>query len=252
MTRDAFICDAVRTPDRPLRRRARARPRRRPRRHADPGAGRAPSRRRLGARRRRDPRLRQPGRRGQPQRRPHGAAARRAAGRRSPGTTVNRLCGSGTRRGRHGGARDPGGRGRPGHRRRRREHVARALRHGQGRRSAFPRTAEIYDTTIGWRFVNPLMKAQYGIDSMPETAENVAEEFQVEPRRPGRVRAAQPAARRPAQAERALRASEIVAGRRSRGGRATRSVDRGRASAPDTTLEALARLQADRPRRTAP
>jgi acetyl-CoA acyltransferase len=45
--------------------------------------------------------------------------------------------------------------------------------------SAFSRTAEIYDTTIGWRFVNPLMKAQYGIDSMPETAENVAEEFQV-------------------------------------------------------------------------
>jgi 3-oxoadipyl-CoA thiolase len=44
---------------------------------------------------------------------------------------------------------------------------------------AFSRNAEIYDTTIGWRFVNPLMKAQYGIDSMPETAENVAEEFQV-------------------------------------------------------------------------
>jgi 3-oxoadipyl-CoA thiolase len=44
---------------------------------------------------------------------------------------------------------------------------------------AFSRNAEIYDTTIGWRFVNPLMKAQYGVDSMPETAENVAEEFQV-------------------------------------------------------------------------
>jgi len=44
---------------------------------------------------------------------------------------------------------------------------------------AFSRTAEIYDTTIGWRFVNPLMKKQYGIDSMPETGENVAEEFQV-------------------------------------------------------------------------
>src|SRR5207344_1770441 len=44
---------------------------------------------------------------------------------------------------------------------------------------AFARTAEIYDTTIGWRFVNPLMKQQYGIDSMPETGENVAEEFQV-------------------------------------------------------------------------
>ena len=45
--------------------------------------------------------------------------------------------------------------------------------------TAFSRSTEIYDTTIGWRFVNPLMKAQYGIDSMPETAENVAEEFQV-------------------------------------------------------------------------
>jgi 3-oxoadipyl-CoA thiolase len=44
---------------------------------------------------------------------------------------------------------------------------------------AFSRKAEIYDTTIGWRFVNPLMKAQYGVDSMPETAENVAEEFQI-------------------------------------------------------------------------
>jgi acetyl-CoA acyltransferase len=44
---------------------------------------------------------------------------------------------------------------------------------------AFSRHAEIFDTTIGWRFVNPLMKAQYGVDSMPETAENVAEEYQV-------------------------------------------------------------------------
>jgi 3-oxoadipyl-CoA thiolase len=43
--------------------------------------------------------------------------------------------------------------------------------------SAFSRSAKIEDTTIGWRFVNPLMKAKYGIDSMPETAENVAEEF---------------------------------------------------------------------------
>jgi 3-oxoadipyl-CoA thiolase len=44
---------------------------------------------------------------------------------------------------------------------------------------AFARTAEIFDTTIGWRFINPLMKSQYGVDSMPETAENVAEEFQI-------------------------------------------------------------------------
>jgi 3-oxoadipyl-CoA thiolase len=44
---------------------------------------------------------------------------------------------------------------------------------------AFQRSAEIHDTTIGWRFINPLMKAQYGVDSMPETGENVAEQFQV-------------------------------------------------------------------------
>jgi len=44
---------------------------------------------------------------------------------------------------------------------------------------AFSRNAEIYDTTIGWRFVNRALKAQYGIDSMPETAENVAEEWQI-------------------------------------------------------------------------
>jgi 3-oxoadipyl-CoA thiolase len=44
---------------------------------------------------------------------------------------------------------------------------------------AFSRAAEIYDTTIGWRFINPLMKKQYGVESMPETGENVAEEFQV-------------------------------------------------------------------------
>ncbi|PQA74474.1 3-oxoadipyl-CoA thiolase [Brucella oryzae] len=45
--------------------------------------------------------------------------------------------------------------------------------------SAFSRKAEIFDTTIGWRFINPLMKRQYGIDSMPETGENVAEDFAV-------------------------------------------------------------------------
>jgi len=43
--------------------------------------------------------------------------------------------------------------------------------------SAFARENAVYDTTIGWRFVNPLMKSQYGIDSMPETAENVADDF---------------------------------------------------------------------------
>ncbi|MDX1482410.1 MAG: 3-oxoadipyl-CoA thiolase, partial [Woeseiaceae bacterium] len=45
--------------------------------------------------------------------------------------------------------------------------------------TAYSRNAEIYDTTIGWRFVNPVLKMQYGIDSMPETGENVAEQFSV-------------------------------------------------------------------------
>jgi 3-oxoadipyl-CoA thiolase len=45
--------------------------------------------------------------------------------------------------------------------------------------AAFQRTVETHDTTIGWRFINPIIKAQYGVDSMPETAENVAQEFQV-------------------------------------------------------------------------
>lgn len=45
--------------------------------------------------------------------------------------------------------------------------------------TAFSRSAEIHDTTIGWRFINPLMKKQYGVDSMPETGENVAEDYKI-------------------------------------------------------------------------
>jgi acetyl-CoA acyltransferase len=95
-----------------------------------------------------------------------------------PGATINRLCGSGL------------------------DAVnlaARAIRSGEAELvlaggvesmtrapfvmgkadSAFSRTAKIEDTTIGWRFINALMKAQYGVDSMPETAENVAAEFKI-------------------------------------------------------------------------
>ncbi len=95
-----------------------------------------------------------------------------------PGATVNRLCGSGL---------DAIGT------------AARAIRSGEASlmlaggvesmtrapfvqaksTEAFSRAADIYDTTIGWRFVNGLMKTMYGVDSMPETAENVAEDFQV-------------------------------------------------------------------------
>ncbi|VVE81916.1 3-oxoadipyl-CoA thiolase [Pandoraea sputorum] len=93
-----------------------------------------------------------------------------------PGATINRLCGSGM---------DAIGT------------AARAIKAGEAglmiaggvesmsrapfvmgkAASAFSRQAEMYDTTIGWRFVNPLMKAQYGVDSMPETGENVATDF---------------------------------------------------------------------------
>ncbi len=96
-----------------------------------------------------------------------------------PGATINRLCGSGL---------DAVGT------------AARAIRAGEARlliaggvesmsrapfvmpkaESAFSRSNAVYDTTIGWRFVNKLMKQHYGVDSMPETAENVADDFQIE------------------------------------------------------------------------
>ncbi|WP_343626486.1 3-oxoadipyl-CoA thiolase [Roseateles puraquae] len=96
-----------------------------------------------------------------------------------PGATINRLCGSGL---------DAVG------------SAARAIRAGEAglviaggvesmsrapfvmpkAESAFSRANAVYDTTIGWRFVNKLMKAQYGVDSMPETAENVARDFGIE------------------------------------------------------------------------
>lgn len=95
-----------------------------------------------------------------------------------PGNTINRLCGSGM---------DAVG------------SAARAIKSGEvdlvlaggvesmsrapfvlGKAAtAFDRNASIHDTTIGWRFVNPALKAQYGVDSMPETAENVAAEFNI-------------------------------------------------------------------------
>ncbi|MQU43329.1 acetyl-CoA C-acyltransferase, partial [Pseudomonas helleri] len=95
-----------------------------------------------------------------------------------PGTTLNRLCGSGL---------DAIG------------NAARAIRCGEAglllaggvesmsrapmvmgkAEQAFSREAQLYDTTIGWRFINPLMKQAHGVDSMPETAENVAEQFAI-------------------------------------------------------------------------
>ncbi len=107
---------------------------------------------------------------------------------------------------------------------------------------AFARTAEIFDSTIGWRFINPLMKQQYGVDSMPETGENVAEEFQI-------TRADQDAfaLRSQQRTGKAIAsgyfAKEIVAveipGRKGE----TVKVDKDEHPRPDTTLEQLAKLK---------
>lgn len=92
-----------------------------------------------------------------------------------PGVTVNRLCGSGmqavadaarTIMTGEGSLMLAGGA----------ESMSRAPFVMGKAGAAFSRTAELFDTTIGWRFINPLMKAQYGVDSLPETAENVARE----------------------------------------------------------------------------
>jgi len=95
-----------------------------------------------------------------------------------PGTTINRLCGSGldaviaAARAIKAGEADliiAGGV----------ESMSRAPFVMPKATSAFSRHAEIHDTTIGWRFVNPLLKQQYGVDSMPETGENVAADYEV-------------------------------------------------------------------------
>ena len=95
-----------------------------------------------------------------------------------PGGTVNRLCGSGMdavgtiARAIKAGEMDVGIGGGV-------ESMSRAPFVMPKADSAFSRNNAVHDTTIGWRFVNPLMKKQYGIDSMPETAENVATEFKI-------------------------------------------------------------------------
>src|SRR6266446_6929753 len=158
-----------------------------------------------------------------------------------PGVTVNRLCASGLN-----AVGD----------------AARAIRAGEidfaiaggvesmtraplvmGKASeAFQRTAEIQDTTIGWRFINPLMKRQYGVDSMPETAENVAEDYQV-------ARADQDAfaLRSQQRAGKAMGsgffAEEIVAVEAPGGKAGPVIVDKDEHPQPDTTLEGLAKLK---------
>ena len=107
--------------------------------------------------------------------------------------------------------------------------------------AAFSRSAQIYDTTIGWRFVNPLMKKQYGVDSMPETGENVAEDFAVS--REDQDAFALRSQRRAAKAQAAgFFAEEIVAveipGKKGPTVVSTDEHPRG-----DTTLDALAQLK---------
>ncbi len=159
-----------------------------------------------------------------------------------PGATINRLCGSGmdamltAARAIKAGEADiciAGGV----------ESMSRAPFVMPKADTAFSRNAEIYDTTIGWRFVNKLMKQQYDVDSMPETAENVAEDYQVS---------------REDQDAFALR-SQTKAGRAMASGRLAREitpvtipqrrgdaivVDTDEHPRPETTIEQLARLKA--------
>jgi 3-oxoadipyl-CoA thiolase len=160
---------------------------------------------------------------------------------RVPGATINRLCGSGL---------DAVGT------------AARAIRAGDAElmlaggvesmtrapfvtgkaAEAFSRVSETYDTTIGWRFVNPAMKAEYGVDSMPETAENVAQDFQIS-------RADQDAfALRSQQRTRAAQESEFfareIAPIEIAGRKGSTVVDRDEHPRGDTTAEQLAKLKA--------
>jgi 3-oxoadipyl-CoA thiolase len=107
---------------------------------------------------------------------------------------------------------------------------------------AFQRSAEVYDTTIGWRFINPLMKAQYGVDAMGETGENVAEEYQVSRQDQDAF-----ALRSQQRAGKALAAGyfaeEIVAVEVPGGKAGPIRVDTDEHPRPDTTAEQLAKLR---------
>jgi 3-oxoadipyl-CoA thiolase len=107
---------------------------------------------------------------------------------------------------------------------------------------AFQRSADIYDTTIGWRFINPLMKQQYGVDQMPETAENVAEDYQVA--RKDQDAFAFRSQQRAAKAQAAGYFAEEIEPVVVPGGKAGPvTVDKDEHLRPDTTLEGLAKLK---------
>ncbi|WP_254276297.1 3-oxoadipyl-CoA thiolase [Halomonas sp. 3H] len=157
-----------------------------------------------------------------------------------PGTTLNRLCGSGM---------DAIG------------NAARAIKAGEAglmiaggvesmsrapfvmgkAEQAFSRSAEVFDTTIGWRFVNRQMKAQFGIDSMPETAENVAEQFNIS-REDQDAFALRSQQRTAAAMEAGRLAEEIVPVEVPRRKQAPQVVDTDEHPRASTTLEQLAKL----------
>jgi acetyl-CoA acyltransferase len=107
--------------------------------------------------------------------------------------------------------------------------------------SAFSRAAKIEDTTLGWRFVNPRMKAQYGIDSMPETAENVAREFNVS--RADQDAFALRSQQRWAHAHAAGVFKDEIVPVTLQGKKETRIVDTDEQPRADSSLEALAKLK---------
>ena len=107
---------------------------------------------------------------------------------------------------------------------------------------AFARAVEIYDTTIGWRFINPLMKSQYGVDSMPETGENVAEEFQIS-RTDQDAFAVRSQLRAGEAIGRGYFMSEIVPVAVPGGKGGPILVDRDEHPRPDTSIEQLAKLK---------
>ncbi|MGH6802826.1 MAG: 3-oxoadipyl-CoA thiolase [Methyloceanibacter sp.] len=157
-----------------------------------------------------------------------------------PGATVNRLCGSGmdavgtAARAIRGGEVDfvvAGGV----------ESMTRAPLVMAKNAEAFQRAVDIHDTTIGWRFINPLIKAQYGVDSMPETAENVAADFQVT-RQDQDAFAWRSQMRAKTAAVSGYFAQEIVPVE-APGRKAVHVVDRDEHPRPDTTLESLAKLK---------
>jgi 3-oxoadipyl-CoA thiolase len=159
----------------------------------------------------------------------------------TPGTTVNRLCASGldavgsAARAIRSGEQDlviAGGA----------ESMTRAPYVMGKAESAFARSARLEDTSLGWRFVNPAMKARYGAETMPETGENVARDFQVS-RLDQDAFAARSQARAAAAQASGFFAGEIVAVEANDAKGKPFTVDRDEHPRPDTTVEVLAGLK---------